>query len=234
MVCPAHGSRNARRRPALVELVVDRGSARPVVACRPRRYGRVMDFRTESVVGLAEQVRRGDRVGRSISSITLWSGSRPSTRRSTPSSPSTRSGPAPRPTRWTPRWRRARSRAAGRHPHRREGPRGRRRVRDHATGRRSSPTVAPAAADSPLVARLVAAGCVVVGKTNTPELGWKADTDNPAFGPTLNPVEPRAHPGRLVRGERGRDRRRGWSRWPPGPTAAARSASRRRAAACRA
>ena len=26
--------------------------------------------------------------------------------------------------------------------------------------------------DSPLVARLVAAGCVVVGKTNTPELGW--------------------------------------------------------------
>ncbi|HEY7948763.1 MAG TPA: amidase family protein, partial [Acidimicrobiales bacterium] len=29
--------------------------------------------------------------------------------------------------------------------------------------------------DSPLVARLRAAGCVVVGKTNTPELGWKAD-----------------------------------------------------------
>lgn len=41
--------------------------------------------------------------------------------------------------------------------------------------------------DSPLVARLVAAGCVVVGKTNTPELGWKADTDNLAFGPTCNP-----------------------------------------------
>ena len=45
----------------------------------------------------------------------------------------------------------------------------------------------PAAADSPLVARLVAAGCVVVGKTNTPELGWKADTDNTVFGPTRNP-----------------------------------------------
>jgi aspartyl-tRNA(Asn)/glutamyl-tRNA(Gln) amidotransferase subunit A len=44
-----------------------------------------------------------------------------------------------------------------------------------------------ASADSPLVARLVAAGCVVVGKTNTPELGWKADTDNPLFGPTRNP-----------------------------------------------
>ena len=45
----------------------------------------------------------------------------------------------------------------------------------------------PASSDSALVARLVAAGCVVVGKTNTPELGWKADTDNQIFGPTLNP-----------------------------------------------
>src|SRR5664280_2567108 len=44
-----------------------------------------------------------------------------------------------------------------------------------------------ATADSSLVARLVSAGCVVVGKTNTPELGWKPDTDNPVFGPTLNP-----------------------------------------------
>ncbi|HEV3365860.1 MAG TPA: amidase, partial [Acidimicrobiales bacterium] len=46
---------------------------------------------------------------------------------------------------------------------------------------------ATAASDSPLVARLVAAGCVVVGKTNTPELGWKAVTDNRTFGQTLNP-----------------------------------------------
>ncbi len=45
----------------------------------------------------------------------------------------------------------------------------------------------PATEDSALVARLVAAGCVVVGKTNTPELGWKADSDNPLFGATLNP-----------------------------------------------
>jgi len=45
----------------------------------------------------------------------------------------------------------------------------------------------PATADSALVARLVAAGCVVVGKTNTPELGWKAVTDNPLFGATANP-----------------------------------------------
>jgi Asp-tRNA(Asn)/Glu-tRNA(Gln) amidotransferase A subunit family amidase len=53
----------------------------------------------------------------------------------------------------------------------------------------------PAEADSPLVARLVAAGCVVVGKTNTPELGWKADTDNPLFGPTLNPWNLEHTPG---------------------------------------
>ena len=45
----------------------------------------------------------------------------------------------------------------------------------------------PARADSALVARLKAAGAVVVGKTNTPELGWKGDTDNVAFGPTSNP-----------------------------------------------
>ena len=72
-------------------------------------------------------------------------------------------------------------------PHRREGPRGRRRLRDHPRLGGLRRRFGPAAADSPLVARLVAAGCVVVGKTNTPELGWKADTDNTVFGPTLNP-----------------------------------------------
>lgn len=41
--------------------------------------------------------------------------------------------------------------------------------------------------DSILVSRLVAAGCVVVGKTNTPELAWKADTVNNLFGRTRNP-----------------------------------------------
>lgn len=53
----------------------------------------------------------------------------------------------------------------------------------------------PAAADSPLVARLKAAGCVVVGKTNTPELGWKGDTDNAVFGRTANPWHPEHSPG---------------------------------------
>ncbi len=41
--------------------------------------------------------------------------------------------------------------------------------------------------DSPLVERLKAAGCIVIGKTNTPELGHKADTINPLFGATCNP-----------------------------------------------
>ena len=45
----------------------------------------------------------------------------------------------------------------------------------------------PAEADSVQVGRLRAAGAVVVGKTNTPEEGWKGDTDNLVFGRTANP-----------------------------------------------
>jgi Asp-tRNA(Asn)/Glu-tRNA(Gln) amidotransferase A subunit family amidase len=46
---------------------------------------------------------------------------------------------------------------------------------------------APAAADSVLVARLKAAGAVIIGKTNTPEFGYKGVTDNKPFGATRNP-----------------------------------------------
>ncbi|HZD65449.1 MAG TPA: amidase family protein [Acidimicrobiales bacterium] len=53
----------------------------------------------------------------------------------------------------------------------------------------------PAKADSILVARLKAAGAVVVGKTNTPELGWKAETDNVVFGATRNPFDLDRSPG---------------------------------------
>lgn len=53
----------------------------------------------------------------------------------------------------------------------------------------------PVRHDSALVARLKAAGCVVVGKTNTPELGWKADTENPTFGATRNPFSLDCSPG---------------------------------------
>lgn len=45
----------------------------------------------------------------------------------------------------------------------------------------------PAMVDSVFVARLRAAGCVVVGKTNTPEMGCKGDTTNGIGPPTVNP-----------------------------------------------
>lgn len=41
----------------------------------------------------------------------------------------------------------------------------------------------------PLVARLEEAGAIVLGKTNTPEFGHKATTDNRLFGPTATPFD---------------------------------------------
>ncbi len=49
--------------------------------------------------------------------------------------------------------------------------------------------------DAPAVERLKAAGAIVIGKTNTPEFGHKAVTDNALFGPTRNPWNPRYTPG---------------------------------------
>ena len=54
---------------------------------------------------------------------------------------------------------------------------------------------APAEADSPLVARLRAAGCVVLGKTTTPEHGWQGDTASPKWGATRNPWDTGRSPG---------------------------------------
>src|SRR6266576_634606 len=42
-------------------------------------------------------------------------------------------------------------------------------------------------ADSPAVARLKAAGAVLVGKTTTPEFGHKCFTEAPLYGRTANP-----------------------------------------------
>ena len=53
----------------------------------------------------------------------------------------------------------------------------------------------PATADDPFVARMRAAGCVVVGKTNTPEFGWMGNTTNSIFGPSLNPFDHSRGPG---------------------------------------
>lgn len=52
-----------------------------------------------------------------------------------------------------------------------------------------------ATADTAEVARLRAAGAIVLGKTNTPEFGCKADTDNRVFGATLNPIDHRRSAG---------------------------------------
>ncbi len=49
--------------------------------------------------------------------------------------------------------------------------------------------------DSPSVARLREAGAVVIGKTTTPEFGWKGVTDSPRFGITRNPWNPALTPG---------------------------------------
>jgi|TARA_Y100000310_G_scaffold291715_2_gene319864 Asp-tRNA(Asn)/Glu-tRNA(Gln) amidotransferase A subunit family amidase len=54
---------------------------------------------------------------------------------------------------------------------------------------------APATDDSVLVARLRAAGCVIVGKTNTPEFGYKGMTDNIPFGASRNPWNKERTPG---------------------------------------
>lgn len=54
---------------------------------------------------------------------------------------------------------------------------------------------APFTEDAPSVACLRAAGAVFIGQTATPEFGWKAVTDSPAFGITRNPWNPDLTPG---------------------------------------
>jgi aspartyl-tRNA(Asn)/glutamyl-tRNA(Gln) amidotransferase subunit A len=44
--------------------------------------------------------------------------------------------------------------------------------------------------DAPAVARLRASGAVLLGKTTTPEFGWKGVTDSRRFGATGNPWDP--------------------------------------------
>ncbi|NMN98228.1 amidase [Nocardiaceae bacterium YC2-7] len=56
-------------------------------------------------------------------------------------------------------------------------------------------STATAQTDDPLVARLRAAGCVVVGTTRMPELAAWAFTASKAFGPTRNPLNPHLNSG---------------------------------------
>ncbi len=49
--------------------------------------------------------------------------------------------------------------------------------------------------DAPVVANLKKAGAIVIGRTNTPEFSFRADTDNPLFGRTHNPWGAHISPG---------------------------------------
>jgi aspartyl-tRNA(Asn)/glutamyl-tRNA(Gln) amidotransferase subunit A len=64
--------------------------------------------------------------------------------------------------------------------------------------RRGSMTVDPKGPweeDAPTVARLREAGAVFIGKTTTPEFGWKGSTDSPLTGITRNPWNKAMTPG---------------------------------------
>ena len=52
-----------------------------------------------------------------------------------------------------------------------------------------------ARSDAPVVRNLKAAGAVVIGRTNTPEFSFRADTDNPLHGRTHNPWGRHVSPG---------------------------------------
>lgn len=58
-----------------------------------------------------------------------------------------------------------------------------------------------AAADEPAVARLRAAGAIVIGRTNLPDMGLRIHTDSGLYGPTVNPWDKAHTPGGSSGGE---------------------------------
>ncbi|MGH6946349.1 MAG: amidase [Kiloniellales bacterium] len=62
-------------------------------------------------------------------------------------------------------------------------------------GSRTTPAEGPWEEDAPLVARLREHGAILLGKTATPEFGWKGVTDSPLTGITRNPWNPGLTPG---------------------------------------
>ncbi len=111
--------------------------------------------------------------------------------------------------------------------------------------RRGSRLIAPApdSEDGPAVARLKEAGAVILGKTTTPEFGWKAIGDSPLTGITRNPWNLERTTGGSSAGAAAacaagigavacRQRRRRLDPHPVMPSPAS-SASRRRSAGCR-
>jgi hypothetical protein len=155
--------------------------------------GTEVDFRTTSLAELTRSVRtkevkareltqaaldRIQRLNPTYNAFVAVDGERAWPRR-TPSTPA--SPPAPTPGRW--RGSRSGSRTC-RTPSATAPP----------TARRCTQTT-PGRRRQPFVARMRAAGCVVVGKTNTPEFGWMGNTTNSIFGPSLNPFDHSRGPG---------------------------------------
>ncbi|OLE30362.1 MAG: amidase [Actinobacteria bacterium 13_1_20CM_3_68_10] len=68
--------------------------------------------------------------------------------------------------------------------------------------------------DAPAVARLREVGAVLLGKTTTPEFGWKGVTDSPLTGITRNPWNPAKTPGGSSGGAAAAGR---VPAWPPSP-----------------
>jgi aspartyl-tRNA(Asn)/glutamyl-tRNA(Gln) amidotransferase subunit A len=62
-------------------------------------------------------------------------------------------------------------------------------------GSRTTDPEQPWDADAPSTARLREAGAVLLGKTTTPEFGWRGSTDSPLSGITRNPWDLRKTPG---------------------------------------
>ena len=86
--------------------------------------------------------------------------------------------------------------------------------------------------DDIVVERAIAAGAIILGKTNVPEFGYSGVGHNPVFPDHAQPVEPAAHVGRLERRLRRGGGIRQCARSPLAATAAARCASPPRIAAC--
>ncbi len=63
------------------------------------------------------------------------------------------------------------------------------------SGSRTVDSNGPWDTDAPVVARLREGGAVILGKTTTPEFGWKGMTDSPLAGITRNPWNPAHTPG---------------------------------------
>ncbi len=156
----------------------DRGAARPL--SRPR-VGAV-----ETARALADAVRRGqadpvDLVEQALAPAGRRpaGGLRERRRRGRPRSRPGGRGAAAGPCRASP----SRSRTCTTSPGRPPAPAA------------TCPPGPPAAADSPAVARLRAAGAVVLGRTRTHEWAWGITTQHPRRGGTRNPVDPTRVPG---------------------------------------